>query len=242
MRKLSADVVVIGGGSTGVGVVRDVAMRGYRAILLDRADLAQGTSGRFHGLLHSGGRYVVADPGSGAECASENAIITRIQAHAVERTGGLFIVGPEDDPEFGDKFLAGAAEAKMPVEEITPGQALALEPRLNPGLKRAFRVQDGTIDGWQIVWSAAASARQHGAEILSYTQVTAIERDGQSVKGVLAKDLKTGQDLAIECGFLLNCAGPWAGQVAALAGCHPVEVVPGRGVMVAMSHRLVNMV
>jgi len=62
MKKLSADVVVVGGGSTGVGVLRDCAMRGYRAILVDRADLAQGTSGRFHGLLHSGGRYVVSDP------------------------------------------------------------------------------------------------------------------------------------------------------------------------------------
>ena len=56
MRKLAVDVVVIGGGSTGAGVVRDVAMRGYRMVLLDRADLGQGTTARLHGLLHSGGR------------------------------------------------------------------------------------------------------------------------------------------------------------------------------------------
>ena len=69
MKRLQADVVVVGGGSTGVGVVRDAAMRGYSAILLERVDLGQGTTGRFHGLLHSGGRYVVSDPQSATECA-----------------------------------------------------------------------------------------------------------------------------------------------------------------------------
>ncbi|MDR0416798.1 MAG: FAD-dependent oxidoreductase, partial [Propionibacteriaceae bacterium] len=242
MRKLSADVVVIGGGSTGVGVVRDVAMRGYRAILVERADLAQGTSGRFHGLLHSGGRYVVSDAESAAECAAENAVVARIQPEAVERTGGLFVTGPDDDEAYGDQFLAGARAAGVPAEEITPAAALRLEPRLNPGLKRAFRVQDGTVDGGQLVWSAAASARQYGAHILTYTQVTGIVHDAGAVKGVRARDRKTGEDVDIECGFILNCAGPWAGQIAALADLRPVNVVPGRGIMVAMSHRLVNMV
>ncbi|MDR1513948.1 MAG: anaerobic glycerol-3-phosphate dehydrogenase subunit A [Propionibacteriaceae bacterium] len=234
MRKLSADVVVIGGGTTGVGVVRDAAMRGYRAVLLDRADLAQGTSGRFHGLLHSGGRYVVTDTLSATECAQENETLGRIQPHAVERTGGLFFTLPGDpDPEWADKFKAGAAEARVPVEEITPARALALEPRLNPAAERVFLVQDGSVDGWQLVWSAARSAEQHGAEVLTYTKATQIVTAGGAVTGVRAVDQKTGEDVEIDCGFVLNCAGPWAGQVSTLAGCEPVSVVPGRGIMVA---------
>ncbi|MDR0959425.1 MAG: anaerobic glycerol-3-phosphate dehydrogenase subunit A [Propionibacteriaceae bacterium] len=242
MRKLRADVVVVGGGSTGVGVVRDAAMRGYKAILVDRADLAQGTSGRFHGLLHSGGRYVVSDPESATECAEENAIVTRIQPHAVETTGGLFVVTPHDDPAFGDQFLAGALKAKVPAREIDPALALAREPRLNPGILRAFEVEDGTVDGWQLVWSAAASAQAYGAEILSYHEVVAVERTGEAVTGVRCLNRKTGEDVTIECGFVLNCAGPWAGRIANAAGCQPVDVVPGRGIMVAMAHRLVNTV
>ncbi|HEX3294253.1 MAG TPA: FAD-dependent oxidoreductase, partial [Solirubrobacterales bacterium] len=62
MPALETEVLVIGGGSTGAGVVRDAAMRGFSAILVERGDLATGTTGRFHGLLHSGGRYAVTDP------------------------------------------------------------------------------------------------------------------------------------------------------------------------------------
>ncbi len=242
MKKLVTDVVVIGGGTTGIGVLRDCAMRGYRTILLDRADLAQGTSGRFHGLLHSGGRYVVSDPESARECAAENAIISRIQPDAVERTGGLFVVTPQDDPAFGDKFLAGAALAGVAAEEISPAAALAREPRLNPGIKRAFAVQDGTVDGWQIAWSAAASARQYGGQALPYHKVTQVHHSGGQVNGVTATDLKTGEEVSIDCSFVLNCAGPWAGQITHLAGLPPVAVIPGRGIMVAMNHRLVNTV
>ena len=119
MKRLDTDVVVIGGGSTGLGVVRDAAMRGYRAVLVERVDLGQGTTGRFHGLLHSGGRYVVSDPGSATECAEENAILRRIQASAVEDTGGFFVTLAGDDPAYADKFLEGAKATGVPATEIS---------------------------------------------------------------------------------------------------------------------------
>lgn len=242
MRKIAVDVVVIGGGSTGAGVVRDVAMRGFRAVLVERADLGQGTTGRFHGLLHSGGRYVVSDPESARECASENAILKRIQPTAIEATGGYFVSCPGDDPAFGDQFLTGAAACGVQAREVKISEALRNEPRLNPGIQRAIEVADAAVDGWQLVWGAANSAREHGAQILTYHQVTGIETVGGQVRAVRCRDLKGDQDVVIDCDFVLNCAGAWAGQVAALAGAHPVEVVAGRGVMIAMNHRLTNRV
>lgn len=242
VRKLSVDVVVIGGGSTGAGVVRDVAMRGYSTVLLDRADLGQGTTGRFHGLLHSGGRYVVSDPLSATECAEENAILTRIQSSAIEATGGYFVTGPDDDPAFADKFLEGAKATGVPAREIPVAEALRNEPRLNRRILRAIEVQDGSVDGWQLVWGAANSAKAYGAEILTYHRVTKIDTADGHVTAVHATDLKNGEDVVIDCTFVLNCAGPWAGQIAAMAGAHPVDVVPGRGIMIAMNHRLVNRV
>lgn len=242
MRKLSADLVVIGGGSTGVGVARDAAMRGYAVVLVDRADLAQGTSGRFHGLLHSGGRYVVSDPESAAECARENEIVARINADAVERTGGLFVSTPGDDPGFADQFLAGALAQRVPAQEITVAEALRREPRLNPGITRAIEVRDATVDGWQLVWGAARSAQEYGAKVLTYTQVTGITVDGGKVTGITCLDGGSGEQVVIDAGFVVNAGGPWSGRIAALAGCAPVDVVPGRGIMVGMNHRLVNTV
>ena len=69
------DVVVIGGGATGAGTLRDLAMRGVKALLIEQRDLVHGTSSRFHGLLHSGARYAVKDAEAGRECIEENRIL-----------------------------------------------------------------------------------------------------------------------------------------------------------------------
>ncbi len=239
VKRLETDVVVIGGGATGCGVVRDVAMRGWRAVLIDRVDLAQGTTGRFHGLLHSGGRYVKSDPHSATECAEENAILRKVMPHTIEDTGGMFVVAPEDEESYAAEFLQNAAKTGVPASEISVAEALRREPRLNPGTKRAFLVQDGTIDGWALCWSAARSAQEYGAKILTYHWVTSIEtRDGKVV-AVHAQDNKNGgEEVIIDCNFVLNCAGAWAGEIAGMAGCPGVEVVPGAGIMIAMNHRL----
>jgi glycerol-3-phosphate dehydrogenase, anaerobic, A subunit len=242
MQTIEADVVVVGGGSTGTGVVRDLAMRGFRAVLVERADLGQGTTGRFHGLLHSGGRYVVSDPESGTECAEENTILKRIQPDAIEDTGGLFVTTPYDSEEFADGYVAACVAAKVPVSEISVAEALKRVPRLHPKTKRAFAVEDGTVDGWKLVWGAVRSAQAYGAKILTYHQVSEIEHKDGQVCAVTARNLRRGEDIRIECQFVLNCAGPWAGKIAQMAKCHGVDVVPGAGIMVAMNHRLTQTV
>ena len=109
-------------------------------VLVERGDLAEGTSGRFHGLLHSGGRYVVKDPVAAEECVVENAILRAVIPDCIEDTGGLFVTTPDDDPAYGDQFLEGCRKAELPVEEIDVAEALRREPRLNPGIRRAFTV------------------------------------------------------------------------------------------------------
>jgi glycerol-3-phosphate dehydrogenase len=80
--------VVIGGGATGTGIVRDLAMRGFDATLVERGTLTDGTTGRTHGHLHSGGRYAVSDQKSAIDCIQENEILRRIADHCIERPGG----------------------------------------------------------------------------------------------------------------------------------------------------------
>src|SRR4051795_4871509 len=175
------DLLVIGGGATGLGVVRDAAMRGLRCALVERGDLATGTTGRFHGLLHSGGRYVVTDPVSARECYEENLVLRRTAADTIEDTGGLFVTTPFDDPAYGDEFMAGCQASGVPVEEISPGEALRREPRLNPAIRRAFSVPDASIDVWKLAWAVAHSAEAYGARILPYHRVTDLLREGDRV-------------------------------------------------------------
>src|SRR5258706_8385343 len=87
---LSTEILVIGGGATGLGVAWDAALRGYKTLLVEKGDLAHGTSGRYHGVLHSGGRDVVRDPRSALDCYRENLILKRIMPSAIEDTGGYF--------------------------------------------------------------------------------------------------------------------------------------------------------
>jgi len=238
---LETEVLVIGGGSTGAGVVRDAAMRGLKTVLVERKDLADGTTGRYHGLLHSGGRYAVKDPEAARECIVENVILRRIASDCIEDTGGLFVSTPWDDPAFGDVFREGCRATGVPVEEIPVAEALRSEPRLNPEISRAFSVPDAALDPWKLVWGCARSAQEHGAQILLYHRVVGLERDGQRVSGAAIRNDLTGEDLRIHADVVVNAAGAWAGQIAELAGCR-VNVLPGKGIMIAMNHRLVNTV
>ena len=241
MRSVETEVLVVGGGSTGAGVVRDAAMRGFSSILVERGDLAVGTTGRFHGLLHSGGRYAVKDPDAARECVVENAILRRTAADCIEDTGGLFLTTRWDDPAFGDEFERGCLETGVPVEEIAVSEALRREPRLDPTILRAFTVPDASIDAWKLVWGCARSAQEHGAEILTYHRVLDLLRRDQRIVGALVRNELTGEEIRIRAEVVVNAAGAWAGQIAELAGCK-VSVVPGKGIMIAMNHRLVNTV
>lgn len=242
MTQLRADVLVIGGGATGAAAAWDAALRGFDVVLVERADLAQGTSGRFHGLLHSGGRYVVKDPLAAAECVGENVILRRVLPGPIEDTGGLFVITPDDDPAYGERFLEGCAAAGMPVRELRVAEALRREPRVNRGISRAFEVADGAIDVWKAVRSLTAGAAAHGARILTYHLVLGLHRADGAVTGARLRNELTGEEHDVEAGFTLNASGAWAAQIVRMAGIEGIGVIPGKGIMIAMNHRLVNMV
>ncbi|MDR0627553.1 MAG: anaerobic glycerol-3-phosphate dehydrogenase subunit A [Bifidobacteriaceae bacterium] len=242
MIKLNADLVVVGAGSTGCGIARDAAMRGFDVVLVDKGDIAQGTSGRFHGLLHSGARYAVSDPALARECAAENAIIKLIQPDAVEDTGGLFVSFEGDDQDYAEQFLAACAASGLVHEEITPAQARRDEPRLAPRIVRAIRVCDAAVDGWALSLGAVRSATAYGARILTYTRVAGIDLADGQVAAVRCQDRKNGRNIVIDTRFVINAAGPWVSQVAALMGIDGIDVTPAQGIMLASGHRLTSRV
>ena len=143
---ISTQLLIIGGGATGLGVAWDACLRGLKVIVLEQSDLGQGTSGRYHGLLHSGGRYVISDPVSARDCAGENATLRRIIPQAIEDTGGLFVTTPADPSEFPDRWRSACKDADVPAEEWSVAKALQQEPLLNPPIPRAFHAADAPLD------------------------------------------------------------------------------------------------
>jgi glycerol-3-phosphate dehydrogenase len=231
---------VIGGGATGAGVAWDAVLRGLDVVLVDRSDLAEGTSGRFHGLLHSGGRYAVKDPRAAEECIGENRILKHVAADCIEDVGGFFVTTPFDDPGYADKFAEGCRATGVDCEEISPATALKEEPMVNPAVSRVFRVPDANIDVWKTVWSLARGVQQRGGRVLPYHAAVGIHRSGDEVTGAQLRDERTGEEVNVEARVTVNAAGAWAGLVADLAGIEGVRILPGRGIMIAMNHRMVN--
>lgn len=241
MRRVETEVLVIGGGATGTGVLRDLAMRGLKALLVEQRDLAHGTSGRYHGLLHSGARYAVRDTATAAECIQENRVLRRIMPHCIEDTGGYFVVTSAADDDFADQFVAGCRRADIPVEELPIAAMLRQEPLLNPSIQRCFRVPDGSADSFAAARANVASAREYGAQALTYHPVERLTVEHGRVGGAVCRDLVKDEEVVIRADMVVNASGAWSGRIAALAGLN-VPVRCGKGTMVAINHRVLNTV
>ncbi|MFZ5752864.1 MAG: anaerobic glycerol-3-phosphate dehydrogenase subunit GlpA [Bacillota bacterium] len=235
------DVVIIGGGATGTGIVRDLAMRGLSCLLVEKEDLATGTSGRFHGLLHSGARYAVRDPHSAQECAQENRILKEIAANCLEDTGGYFIALKEDDPEYIRVWLEACRHGGIATQEISPAELLKQEPVLHKDIAKAYLVPDAAVDGFTLAAANALSAEKLGAKVKNYTRVVGFKREGQRIAGVFLRNVITGQEWEANCRLVINAAGAWAGQIGELAGVN-LNIIPDKGVLIVFNHRITGKV
>lgn len=229
--------IIIGAGFTGTATAHDLALRGFDVTVVERGPIANGTSGRTHGLLHSGGRYAVKDQESAIECIDENLILRRIAPAVIEPNGGLFIALNEADLAYGEEFIAGCEACHIPLEQLTPAQALKLEPNLNPGLLAAFTIPDGTFDPLRLAMSFAATAKKNGAKFLLFHAVKNLLQNGQgAVTGARLLDRSSGREFDLNADVVINATGAWAGEITAMAGAD-VPIKPTPGVMVAFDRR-----
>jgi glycerol-3-phosphate dehydrogenase len=234
-------VIIVGAGSTGAATAHDLTLRGLRVTLIERGEIASGTTGRNHCLLHSGGRYCVKDQESAIECIDENLILRKIMPDALELNDGLFVAITEEDLAFKDKFMAGCEECHIPARDLPLKRAFEIEPFLNPKTLAAVQVPDGVFEPFRFCLSFLATARKNGAVVRSYTEVIEITRAGQAVTGVKVRDHRTGKTETIGADVVVSATGPWAGRIAAMAGVN-VPISPTAGVMVTVGKRLNNMV
>ncbi len=232
--------IVIGAGFTGCAIAHDLALRGVRPTVLERGEIASGTSGRTHGLLHSGGRYCVNDKELAIECIEENILLRKIAHQCIEFNGGYFIALNESDLAYAPLFEQGAQDCGIPIEKIPVKEALRIEPNMNPGTLAVYTVPDGAFDPLRLALAFAATAKKNGAEFHTYQQVKELLTDGKgSVVGVRVWDRTTDKTYELRADIVINATGAWAGEITRMAKAS-VSVTPTPGVMVAYDKRLIN--
>jgi glycerol-3-phosphate dehydrogenase len=239
--EFKTEVLIIGGGATGVGISRDLALRGIPCVLIEKGDFASGASGRNHGLLHSGGRYAVSDPEAARECIAENRILRHIAPHCLEETQGLFVSLPEDGLDFQNQFIRACEQAGIPTSLLSRDGALELEPRLNPALLGAVEVPDGSIDPFSLIVANVRDAESHGAKFLLHTEILSFLADGNKIQRVKAKDRITGEEIDILASYIVNATGSWANRILSLAGLR-IGMALSKGSMLITNQRLTQRV
>ncbi|WP_319433158.1 glycerol-3-phosphate dehydrogenase/oxidase [Mycobacterium sp. RTGN5] len=219
------DVVVIGGGITGAGIALDAASRGLSVLLVEKHDLAFGTSRWSSKLVHGGLRYLATgNVGIARRSAVERGILmTRNAPHLVSAMPQLVPLLPSMGRTqralirtgfvAGDalRVLAGTKSSTLPrSRRIGVSQALSMVPTVRrDGLDGGLLAYDGQlIDDARLVVAVTRTAAQHGARIL--TRVSAVSATGTSVR---LRDELTGDSLEVTARAVINATGVWAGEV-----------------------------
>ncbi len=229
----AVDVVVVGGGITGAGVALDAASRGLSVALLERRDLAHGTSRWSSKLVHGGLRYLAhGDVGLAWECALERAALMRtIAPHLVRplaylipldasmaRGAGAYTLG---GLWAGDALRAAArtsGRALPRARRVSALEARRLAPALREsGLRGALLSWDGQLeDDARLVVAVARTAAAHGARIVTRAEVTDVRADGVS-----AVDAVTGAPFEVRARHVVLAAGVWTGGLTGAVALRP---------------------
>ncbi len=229
------DVLIVGGGITGVGALLDATSRGLRAALVECDDLAVGTSSRSSKLIHGGLRYLEQFRfGLVREALAERANLLRIAGHLVHlETFAVPLYGsPLRVPYMGAGLvLYGLLGAGFPTYQ-TPGAARRVIPSLKPQrLRGTFTYRDGVEDDARLVIAVCRTAVARGAVVATRVRATGLKRSDGRVVGVEATDLVSGQTVSISAAAVIDATGATGGPggpFAADAGA--VAVMPSLGV------------
>ena len=200
--------------------------------LAEAGGLGGGTSGRSHGLLHSGARYAESDPEGAAECRAESTTVREIAGACVRETRGLFVQLSSDSADYFERKREACADVGIETEVVDGATAREAVPDLAPETERAMWVDDAVVYPSRLVAATAADAADAGARIHTHSPVVdATVTDGRVASVTVGGEL----DETVEPSVVVNATGAWAGDVAETFGVS-VGMAPAKGVMVSVDY------
>jgi len=242
------DVIVVGGGATGLGTALDAASRGYQTLLLEQADFAKGTSSRSTKLVHGGVRYLAqGDISLVREALHERGLLLKNAPHLVKNLSfvipnyhwweGLFYtigLGIYD-------LLAGKLSLGR-TRHISKKQILADLPGINPkGLYGGVVYHDGQFDDSRLAINLAQTCLEQGATVLNYFRVTGVTKnDQQKISGVSAVDIETGAAYQLKAKVVINATGVFVDELLQMDTPEDKPIVrPSQGVHVVIERAFI---
>lgn len=239
------DLLVVGGGATGLGIALDAATRGYAVALAERDDFAAATSSRSTKLLHGGVRYL--RQGNLRLVREALAERGRVLANAPHLATPLPFVIPAY--RRGERLMLGAGLA---VYERLAGRASLGRSRLldaaatqaalpglrGDGLRGGVRYLDGQFDDARLAICLAQSAWDHGATVLNHTELVALSQHNGQVDGGVVRDRETGESVTLAARVVVNATGVFSDSIRRLArpDAEPT-VAPSQGTHLVLPRR-----
>ena len=233
------DMIVAGGGATGVGVAIDAASRGYSVLLLEQHDFGKGTSSRSTKLVHGGVRYLEQGNLSLVmEALKERGLLLQNAPHLVHNLG--FVVPNYDwweAPFYGlglklynllaGKYGFGASRILSREETLRELPMIRTE-----GLRGGVIYFDGQFDDSRLLINLVTTAFEQGAVLLNYVQVTGLTKDADGfIDGVQARDVETGEAFEARALVVINATGPFTDALRRVAdpSSQPM-IAPSQGI------------
>ncbi len=239
------DLIVIGGGITGAGIVRDAARRGLRVALFEQNDIAYGTSSRSSKLIHGGLRYLAEYEFSLVfESVSERRVVLDLAPHLVNPLAFLFPVyqGSQKSLRMIDAGMwlyDGLSLFRSPKRHRTlkPSEVAEEEPMLKQeGLQGAPLYYDCSTDDSRLTLETIIDATQNGAVVVNWARVDALTKDERGrVSGVVVRNVRDGSLREVKAHTVINATGPWTDEVLAMSGPRTGKLLrPTKGIHVVV--------
>lgn len=218
----SFDILVIGGGITGVAVARDAAQRGLRTALVEKGDFGVGTSSRSARMIHGGLRYLENYQFHLVfQCCNERRRLRKIAPRLVRPLPFLYPLYRGQKPPPWQLRLGltlydamGLFQSVQPHKWLSPEEAQSREPILTrPGLLGAARFYDAYVDDARLTMLTARAAHAEGAVVANYVEAVGLMKADGRVQGGIVRDRLTGREVEVRAKVVVNAAGVWADTV-----------------------------
>jgi len=227
------DVVIVGGGITGAGILREAARAGMKAILIEQRDFAWGTSSRSSKLVHGGLRYLrQGQLNVTMQSVRERDDLLEAGAGLVQPLGFLMPAYKDQTRKIVYRMALSVYDLmamRWAHREYTPEDIELLAPRLNPeGLEGGFYFEDAQTDDARLTLRVMQEAVAAGGLALNYVRADELIRDGDEVSGVQVRDVLTGTTHALKAHAVINATGAWVDRLREQLG-EEKKIRPLRG-------------